>query len=86
MEEARTTLLKEGATIGTNVTIICGVTLGRYSFIGAGAVITKDMPDHALMVGNPARQIGWVCSCGEKLNEDLKCLFAEKRIRKVKME
>jgi len=59
-EEFKTTIVKKGATIGANATIICGVTIGAYAMIGAGAVITKDVPDHALVVGNPARQIGWV--------------------------
>jgi UDP-2-acetamido-3-amino-2,3-dideoxy-glucuronate N-acetyltransferase len=67
------TLVKKGATIGANATIVCGVTLGKYCFIGAGAVVTKDVPDHALVVGNPARQIGWVSHSGEKLTEKLKC-------------
>jgi len=73
MDEARPTLVKKGATIGANATIVCGVTLGRYSFIGAGAVVTKDVPDHALVVGNPGKQIGWVCECGEKLDDKLTC-------------
>ena len=73
MDEVRSTLVKKGATIGANATIICGTTLGRYCFIGAGAVITKDVSDHALMAGNPAQQIGWACDCGESLNADLKC-------------
>jgi UDP-2-acetamido-3-amino-2,3-dideoxy-glucuronate N-acetyltransferase len=61
------TLVKRGASIGANATIVCGVTLGRFSFIGAGAVVTRDVKDHALVVGNPARQIGWMCQCGERL-------------------
>lgn len=61
------TLVKLGATIGANATIICGVTLGRYCFIGAGAVVTKDVPDYALFYGNPAHQHGWVCQCGVQL-------------------
>lgn len=67
MDEIRPTLVREGATIGANSTIVCGHTLGRYCFIGAGAVITKDVPDHALMFGNPATIHGYVCKCGEKL-------------------
>ena len=62
------TLVKEGATIGANATIVCGITLGRHCFVGAGAVVTRDVPDHALVVGNPARQVGWMCSCGERLD------------------
>jgi len=60
MEEFRSTLVKKGATIGANATIICGVTIGEYAMIGAGAVVTKDVPDYALIVGNPGKQIGWV--------------------------
>jgi len=59
-EEYRSTLVKKGATIGANATIICGVTIGEYAMIGAGAVVTKDVPDYALVVGNPGKQIGWV--------------------------
>ena len=59
-DEFRQTLVKKGATIGANATIICGVTIGEYAMIGAGAVVTKDAPDYALIVGNPGKQIGWV--------------------------
>jgi len=59
------TIVSRGATIGANATILCGVTIGRYAFIGAGAVVTKDVPDHALVYGNPARQKGWLCECGQ---------------------
>lgn len=62
-----TTLVRRGASIGANATIICGTTIGRYSLIGAGSVVTKPVPDFAVMVGNPARKIGWVCCCGKKL-------------------
>jgi UDP-2-acetamido-3-amino-2,3-dideoxy-glucuronate N-acetyltransferase len=65
--EYRRTLVRRGASIGANATIVCGVTLGEYSFIGAGAVVSRDVPDHALMVGVPARRIGWMCQCGERL-------------------
>ena len=78
MNQVRPTLVKRGATLGANCTIVCGHTIGQYAFIGAGAVVTKDVPDHALMAGNPARQIGWVCECGERLPEDLKCLICGK--------
>jgi len=61
------TLVKKGATIGANVTVVCGVTLGKFSFAGAGAVITRDVPDYALVVGNPAHQTGWMSEAGEKL-------------------
>ena len=67
------TLVKRGATIGANATIVCGTTLGEYCFIGAGAVVTKDVPPHALMIGNPARPMGWVSHAGERLGQDLIC-------------
>jgi UDP-2-acetamido-3-amino-2,3-dideoxy-glucuronate N-acetyltransferase len=73
MHEIRQTLVRQGASIGANATIICGATIGRFAFIGAGAVITRDVPDHALVYGNPARRHGWVCQCGEKLANDLRC-------------
>ncbi|MCB0323772.1 MAG: Gfo/Idh/MocA family oxidoreductase [Bdellovibrionales bacterium] len=62
------TLVREGASIGANATIVCGTTIGRHALIGAGAVVTKDVPDYALMAGVPARRIGWVCECGERLD------------------
>ena len=65
--EYQRTLVRRGSTIGANATIVCGNTLGPYSLIGAGAVLTHDAPDHALMTGVPARRIGWVCSCGVRL-------------------
>lgn len=68
--EFRTTLVKKGASIGANATVICGVTLGAYCLIGAGAVVTKDVPDFALVVGNPARHLGWVSRYGHRLHFD----------------
>jgi UDP-2-acetamido-3-amino-2,3-dideoxy-glucuronate N-acetyltransferase len=68
--EFKKTLVKRGATIGANATIVCGVTIGEYAFVGAGAVVTKDVPPYALVVGVPARQIGWVCKCGVRLEFD----------------
>ena len=65
--EYRRTLVRRGASIGANATVVCGVTLGKYSFIGAGAVVTHDVPDYALMVGVPAAQIGWMCYCGVRI-------------------
>jgi len=65
--EYERTLVKRGASLGANSTVVCGVTIGRYAFVGAGAVVTRDVPDHALVVGVPARQVGWVCSCGVRL-------------------
>jgi UDP-2-acetamido-3-amino-2,3-dideoxy-glucuronate N-acetyltransferase len=66
--EYRDTLVKKGATLGANCTVVCGVTIGEYAFVGAGAVITKDVPAYALMVGVPATQIGWMSEYGEQLN------------------
>lgn len=65
--EYEVTLVKKGASIGANATVVCGNTLGKFSFVGAGAVVTKDVKDYALVVGNPAKQIGWMCACGERL-------------------
>jgi UDP-2-acetamido-3-amino-2,3-dideoxy-glucuronate N-acetyltransferase len=70
-DEYRQTLVKQGATIGANATVICGHTLGRYSFIGAGSVVTRDVPDFALIVGNPGRLRGYVCLCGDKLEIEI---------------
>ncbi|NCU65119.1 N-acetyltransferase [Acidovorax sp. 210-6] len=66
--EYRSTLVKKGATLGANCTIVCGVTIGEYAFVGAGAVVNKDVPAYALMVGVPARQIGWMSEFGEQLD------------------
>jgi UDP-2-acetamido-3-amino-2,3-dideoxy-glucuronate N-acetyltransferase len=66
-DEYRKTLVKKGASIGANATIVCGHTIGRFAFIGAGAVVTKDIPDYALITGNPGRIAGWMCECGIKL-------------------
>jgi len=66
-DEYRRTLVRRGASIGANATVVCGYELGEYSFVGAGAVVTRDVPGYALMVGAPARRIGWMCQCGERL-------------------
>lgn len=66
-DEYKSTLVKKGATLGANCTIVCGVTIGKFAFVGAGAVVTKDLPDYALVVGNPAKQIGWISEYGERL-------------------
>lgn len=67
------TLVCEGATIGANATIVCGHTIGKAAMIAAGSVVTKDVPGHALVAGVPARQLGWVCTCGEILDDSLTC-------------
>lgn len=67
------TLVRKGASIGANATIRCGITVGEYAMVGAGSVVTKDVPAYALVVGNPAKRIGWVCKCGTKLNENGMC-------------
>ena len=66
-DEYRRTLVKRGATIGANATIVCGVTLGEYAFVGAGSVVTSDVAPFALIVGVPGRRVGWMCACGERL-------------------
>ena len=71
------TPVRKGATIGANATIVCGNEIGAFAFIGAGAVVTKSVPPQALMVGNPAKQIGWMCKCGERLPESNVCLRCE---------
>jgi UDP-2-acetamido-3-amino-2,3-dideoxy-glucuronate N-acetyltransferase len=81
------TLVKEGASLGANSTIVCGITIGRFAFVGAGAVVTKDIPDFALVVGNPARIKGWYSEAGNKLNFDNKGFaFCEKSGKKYKLE
>ena len=68
------TIIKKGASIGANATIICGVTIGEYAMIGAGSVVTKDVPAYTLVVGNPSRHIGYVCKCGGRLSDDNICI------------
>ena len=67
------TVVKRGASIGANATLVCGITIGACAFVGAGAVVIRDVPAHALVVGNPSRQIGWVCACGKRLDAKLAC-------------
>ncbi len=67
------TLVRRGASLGAHVTVVCGVTIGEAALVGAGAVVTKDVPARALLVGNPARRIAWVCDCGDRLSADLVC-------------
>lgn len=74
------TVLKEGATVGANATVVCGHTIGKWAMIAAGAVVTKDVPDYALMAGVPAKQIGWVCECGERIKtKDFRCMKCKKK-------
>jgi UDP-2-acetamido-3-amino-2,3-dideoxy-glucuronate N-acetyltransferase len=82
MDQVRPTRVKKGATLGANCTIICGTTIGRYAFVGAGAVVNKNVKDYALVVGNPAKQIGYVCVCGERLSDDLECFSCSKKYKK----
>jgi len=87
MDELRHTLVKRGASLGANCTVLCGITIGRYAFIGAGSVALRDVPDYALVVGNPGKIIGWMCVCGnrirfEKENGQGKCTVCERTYRK----
>ena len=77
------TIVHEGASVGANATIVCGHTVGRWALIGAGAVVTSDVPDYALMLGVPAKQKGWVCECGEILPESLVCKRCGRRYKKM---
>jgi len=72
-DEYQPTVIKRGASVGANATIVCGVTLGEYCFVGAGAVVTRDVPAFALVYGTPARQHGWMSRAGHRLNDDLTC-------------
>ena len=84
--EFKMTFVRKGATIGANATIVCGNTIGRHAFIGAGAVVTKDIPDHALVMGNPGRVAGWVCKCGNRLafhNDTATCNYCNNQYKKL---
>lgn len=84
--EFRKTLVKKGASIGANATVVCGHTIGAYALIGAGSVVTKDIPDYALVAGNPAVRMGWVCQCGERLEfegQEAECPLCKKTYRLV---
>ena len=93
-DEYRTTLVKRGATIGANATVVCGVTLGRFCFIGAGAVVTRDVPDYARIFGNPAKLRGWSCECGEHLplgtdvphEKQAVCACGRRRYRRIGLD
>jgi UDP-2-acetamido-3-amino-2,3-dideoxy-glucuronate N-acetyltransferase len=91
MDELRPTLVRYGATLGANCTIVCGVTIGRYAFVGAGAVVTKDVPDFGLVVGNPAQVVGWMCACGHRIKIEAAkgdgfCPACQKRYQKTGKE
>lgn len=77
-EEFFPTLVKKGASIGANATIVCGITIGEHAFIGAGAVVIRDVPAYGMIVGNPGRRIGWMCNCGTKLTASLECKCGRK--------
>lgn len=77
------TLVREGASIGANATIVCGHTVGRWALIGAGAVVATNVPDHALMLGVPAKRAGWVCECGEVLSKELDCKKCGRKYRET---
>ena len=76
------TLVEKGSTIGANATIVCGINIGKYAMIGAGAVVSKNVPDYALVVGNPAKIVGYVCECGHKLDNDGMCPICQKKVKK----
>ena len=81
--EFKRTIVEHGASIGANATIICGHRIGKYALIGAGCVVAHDVPDYALVVGNPDRILGYVCECGCKLNDDLICIECGKEYKKI---
>ncbi len=72
-DDFKQTLVRRGASIGANATIVCGITIGEQAMVGAGSVVTRDVPAHALVLGNPARGVAWVCTCGERLGDELQC-------------
>jgi len=76
------TLVKKGATIGSNAVIMCGITIGEYALIGAGSVVTLDVPAHTIVAGKPARAFGYVCGCGRKLSPQLKCVCGQAYVRR----
>lgn len=82
-EELIPTLIQKGATIGANATILCGITIGTYSFVGAGAVVTKDVPPYGLVLGNPARLAGYMCECGTRIDTDTMKCSCGKRFEQV---
>jgi len=81
MSELRNTIVKKGVTIGANATIVCGIKIGDYAFIGAGSLVNKEVKEYALVVGNPAKQIGWICECGNRLGRRLVCSNCKKKYK-----
>ncbi|MHC5066033.1 MAG: acyltransferase [Planctomycetota bacterium] len=77
------TIIKAGASIGANATIVCGVTIGVGAFVGAGTVVIRDVPAFVMVVGNPAREIGWICACGERLGDSLQCTNCSRSYEKA---
>ncbi|MEG2350909.1 MAG: acyltransferase, partial [Hungatella sp.] len=82
-DEYKQTVIKKGASIGANATIVCGHTIGKWALIGSGAVVTRNVPDYALMLGVPAKQVGWVCECGERLLDEMQCENCGRRYRQT---
>lgn len=85
-DEFKTTLVKRGASIGANATVVCGITIGKYAFLAAGCVATNDVPDYALVAGVPARRIGWISEAGGRLGEDLICPIDGTRYRQTELD
>ena len=82
--EITPTLIKKGASLGANSTVVCGNIIGKYAMVGAGSVVISDIPDHALVVGNPARVVGYVCECGNRLNTEYHCVKCGKNYTDIK--
>lgn len=82
-DELLPTVVRQGASLGAGVVVVCGTEIGEYALIGAGAVVVRDVPAHGLMVGNPAHRLGWVCACGDRLTATLRCAACGERYRLV---
>jgi UDP-2-acetamido-3-amino-2,3-dideoxy-glucuronate N-acetyltransferase len=80
-EDLFPTLVRRGASLGAGAVVVCGTEIGEYALVGAGTIVTRNVPAHALVVGNPARRLGWICRCGERLAEDLVCPACARRFR-----
>src|SRR5262245_56389531 len=85
-EQLLRTVVRRGATIGANATVLCGITIGEFGFVAAGAVVTRDVVPYALVVGNPGRRVGWACQCGGRLPDDLRCRSCGRRYRQTASE